>query len=224
MRFTKSELRHCALGTVLITLVVGMASLFTQGFASFVAHGPIMKGHEDIQCTGCHTRGDGGMRQQVQANLAYALGKRSHSVNYGFQPVTSVQCLECHSRPNEKHPVYRFNEPRFAEVRQQLAANSCLGCHIEHTGVRVSVGETFCSHCHSDLSLENDPLDVSHDFLVSEERWSSCLGCHDFHGNHQRTAQTRVANAFHVDVVRDYLRNGADPFGSHKTYEAKAGD
>lgn len=224
MKISKSQLRNYALLLVLPVAGIGAASLGTHSLSSLVAHGPIQQAHTAIECSSCHAAGSGSVRQQVQANLFFALGKRSTAVNFGYQPVTSEHCLICHERANDRHPIYRFNEPRFAEARQQLGVNSCFGCHSEHEDARVSMNLSACSHCHEDLVLKPDPLDVTHAQLVLDDAWSSCLGCHDFHGNHPHNPQTKVADAFHVDVILDYFKNGFDPYGSPKFYEAKSND
>lgn len=204
--------------------IVGLASQLTDRFSAIVAHGPIQQDHVDIDCTACHTSGDSSARQQIQANLSFALGRRSNSVNFGYLPVTSDQCLACHERPNDRHPIYRFNEPRFADVRQKIKVNSCLGCHSEHTDTRVSVSITICSYCHDDLELKNDPLDVEHFELVTDNKWSSCLGCHDFHGNHPHESQTAVSRAFDADVICDYFGNGISPYKNPKIFETTCND
>lgn len=222
MAVSKSRLRNLAVLLALPVSAIGGLSLVTDNFTDIVAHGPIQQGHLEVDCSGCHTKGEGSVRQQLQANVKFALGMRATGVNFGYQPVTSDHCLACHERPNERHPIYRFNEPRFSQARQQIAVNSCVGCHSEHGDERVSINETFCSHCHDDLLLKNDPLDVSHADLVVDEAWGSCMGCHDFHGNHPHEPQTRIRDAFQVEVVRDYFKNGLDPFGGPKLYEAKS--
>ena len=224
MKFSKSQLRNAAFVFALPAVAIGALSIATNNFSEVVAHGQIQQGHSEVDCSGCHTDGPGTVRQQIQANVSYILGKRTSNVNFGYQPVTSDQCLSCHERPNERHPIYRFNEPRFADVRQNLEVNSCLGCHSEHEDARVSVNDSICSHCHDDLALKNDPIDVKHSQLVKEESWSSCLGCHDFHGNHLHDPQKSVADAFHVDAIQSYFKNGPDPYGSSKIFEAKSND
>ncbi len=224
MSLNKSRLRYVALLLMIPAAVLGATTLFTPNFNSIVAHGPIQLGHSELACADCHWDSTGTVRQQVQANVAFALGNRATAVDFGYQVVTSAQCLHCHERPNERHPIYRFNEPRFAEVRQDINANSCLGCHTEHQDARVSVTNTVCSHCHQDLKLSNDPLDIAHEQLVEDKHWDTCLGCHDFHGNHAHKAQSHVSEAFNVGVIRSYFKNGDNPYGSEKHYKAKTND
>ena len=200
---------------------VGMFAVSSNHLTNLLAHGPIQKGHGGIACTGCHEPSDGTIRQQAQANVAYVLNRRPSPVDFGYQPVDMHQCLACHQRPNDRHPVYRFNEPRFSKVRTDLNANSCLGCHNEHRGERVSVETTFCSHCHSTLKVKNDPLDIKHITLISDTAWDTCLGCHDFHGNHQHKPQTFLSERFSQTIVKSYFEEGRDPYGNNKTYKAK---
>ena len=145
-------------------------------------------------------------------------------MNLGYQPVTSEQCLGCRERPNERHTIYRFSESRFAEVRKKLNVDSCLGCHTEHEDFRISVSETNCINCHGDLALKNDPIEGKHSQLVKDEAWISCMGCHDFHGNHLHSVQESVVEAFDVDVIKSYFESGLVPYGSPKLYEALIGD
>jgi hypothetical protein len=60
--------------------------------------------------------------------------------------------------------------------------------------------------------MKKDPLDVSHIVLVRQARWLSCLGCHDFHGNHVMEAQTRLADAFDTRRIQSYFDGGASPY------------
>lgn len=221
MKAAKSQLRTLALLLMLPLVYVGVSALSSQTFISLIAHGPIQQGHKEIDCEACHTPGEGSLRQQVQANVFYALGMRDNPVDFGYKKVASEQCLDCHARPNDRHPIYRFNEPRFTEARLKLGANSCLGCHGEHADERVALGGEFCSNCHEDLALKSDPLDVAHTELVANSAWESCLGCHDFHGNHSHTPQTVVKDAFASAQIQAYLKQGVDPYGLPKIFEAK---
>src|SRR5262249_16756851 len=77
-----------------------------------------------------------------------------------------------------------------SKARAELGVESCVSCHREHKGVRATMIPTACATCHQNLELKLDPLDVSHRKLVARKEWTSCLGCHDFHGNHNREIQT----------------------------------
>lgn len=47
------------------------------------------------------------------------------------------------------------------------------------------------------------------------------MGCHDFHGNHARKAQTTLALAYDPDDIRAYLMQAPGPYGTDKSYPAK---
>lgn len=217
---TKS-LRKTALAVGLPVAVAGIIVLQAAPAKTVIAHGPIQSGHADISCDGCHTPSAGTIRQQIQANLHYALGWRETHADFGFGPVSSDQCIDCHERANDRHPIYRFNEPRFVEVLQTLDAASCLGCHSEHQAEVAFVEPQFCRNCHEDLRVKNDPIDVPHHDLISQKQWESCLGCHDFHGNHKRDTQLVLKDVIPIQEIRAYLADGPSPYGAVKTFEAR---
>jgi hypothetical protein len=182
-------------------------------------NGKIQPGHDALICVDCHTVSDGTVRQQLQAVSRNYLYGMDYDVNVGFLPVTSSECKNCHERPNERHPIYRFNEPRFINALDEVEANSCLGCHSEHTGERVSSVEIgFCKACHGSLKLKLDPLDVPHSKLVESKRWDTCLGCHDYHGNHTRTTPELLNSALGTSIIGNYFKDGPSPYGLIKTY------
>ena len=161
------------------------------------------------------------MRQQVQANLRFWLGLRRTPAIFGHEPVNSTPCIECHKRENDRHPTFRFREPRFTNVNQTLDAKSCLSCHAEHQGTRVSSGGEFCQLCHGDLKPRTDPISPSHIQLVKDQQWNTCLTCHDFHGNHPVKAPVSFDDAHALADVRDYLASGRDPYSVIKIHGAK---
>ncbi|MBA3539702.1 MAG: cytochrome c3 family protein, partial [Deltaproteobacteria bacterium] len=155
----------------------------------------------------------GTVRQQLQNVARDRLGLAAVAVDVGFRAVTNDQCLACHDRPDDRHPVFRFLEPRFAEARATLHPEQCSSCHREHNGVRVTTVEpTYCRTCHATTTFERDPLDVPHRELVATERWDTCLGCHDFHGNHGMTAPHRLQDAILLDQIRTYFGGGPSPY------------
>ncbi len=198
-------------------LVVGAAVVMflnLPGRERFHAPGPMNTGHATLACESCHQPAAGSIRQQLQTVARQWIGVEAAAVDLGFQQVTNDRCLACHERPDDRHPVFRFLEPRFAEARQQLRPEECSSCHREHAGVRVTLREgTYCASCHRDTKLENDPIDVPHRDLIANERWETCLGCHDFHGNHAQRAPHRLQDALTVDQVRTYFGGGASPYG-----------
>lgn len=180
------------------------------------APGAMTPGHEAVDCNACHLPAAGSLRQQVQANVYHLIGQRQHAAMLGHLPVKALVCHECHIRPNDRHPVYRFQEPRFSEAVKQIDARSCLTCHQEHQGRRISAPLDYCSACHEPLRLKNDPLDVPHDVLIEQGNWSSCLTCHDFHGNHIGAPPAQLSAAMSLETVASYFESGKDPYGAKR--------
>lgn len=200
-----------------------LAAAVMPQLARFHAKGPANTGHAALACTDCHREAPGTTRQQLQAKVQFWLGGRERDAAFGHERVGNEQCATCHAREQDSHPVHRFLEPRFAEARAKLGAESCASCHREHTGVRVTMPATACASCHQDLDLKREPLDIPHRQLVARQEWQTCLGCHDFHGNHKRVTQTRVDDAYPPSTVRDYLAGGPSPFGRDVKYPTKTG-
>jgi len=195
------------LGAVaLLTLVAGVGQ-------QFITPGPANTGHADVACVSCHLEAPGTPRQQIQANAGYWLGDRPEQADFGYLGIESDVCERCHVNADDRHPIYRFNEPRFAEVREAVAPHRCSSCHQEHLGVRTSADPGICVHCHEELKMDDDPLDVSHETLVNTERWETCLGCHDYHGNHAYIVATEVSEAFTAEQVESYADGGDSPYG-----------
>lgn len=215
-------LRRTAVTMALPVAFLGAMSLWTQPAAHWLAQGPLQQDHADVSCRGCHTPSPGTVRQQVQAKLGHALGWRATDVDFGHGPVTSDHCLDCHQRDNERHPIYRFREPRFETALAEVQADSCLGCHSEHAGARVSAEPVVCRACHADLKLANDPVNIPHATLIAAGKWTTCLGCHDFHGNHSYDPPTHVQQMIPPAAISDYFRQGPPPYGPFKLYEAAA--
>src|SRR5262245_39592591 len=167
--------------------LAALAMLIVPQASRLYAKGPANTGHAALACTECHKEAPGTVRQQLQAKVQFWLGLRKTNAAFGHAPVGNEQCADCHAREQDAHPVHRFLEPRFAEARAELGAQSCVSCHREHKGGRVTMTPTSCSTCHQDIDLKRDPLDVSHRELAAAKQWSTCLGCHDYHGNHKRT-------------------------------------
>ena len=222
MKMTPDKIRYAALFLLVPIGLLGLATLNTPSMQVSLAHGPIQSGHEDLECVQCHITPDASWRQQIQANVRYTLGRRLTPVDFGYKHVDSDTCLSCHERSNERHPIYRFREPRFHEALAQVDATSCLGCHSEHAAERSFVEVSFCSACHASLELKSDPIDVSHKALITQKKWESCLGCHDFHGNHVFETPLRVKDAFRTEELRSYLAAGPSPYGDTKQFGADA--
>lgn len=192
---------------------VALAWLGAAGNDVLHAPGPMNTNHHDVACAACHREAPGSLRQQLQTAARDLVGMSASDVDVGYREVTNQVCLECHDRPEDRHPVFRFLEPRFAQVRAVLAPQNCSSCHREHHGVRVTVPETtFCRHCHGELTMKADPLDVSHQELVAGGRWDTCLGCHDFHGNHPIRTPRRIEDVVPQSQIQDYFDGGRSPY------------
>jgi hypothetical protein len=179
-------------------------------------------GHTQLACVSCHRAAPGTLRQQLQANARFWLGLRSTPADFGKRPVENSDCVTCHERPFDRHPVTRFNEPRFASARKHIAPQNCQSCHREHSGVRVTASLGFCENCHAKLKLESDPLDVSHDTLIGQRRWESCLGCHDFHGNHVFTPPREVERVTAAVDLEYYFQGGSSPYPQRLRSQARS--
>lgn len=216
----KSQQQAYRLGIILGLL--GLAVLLLPAYDHQHAHGPMNSGHDTLKCVSCHQDAPGGLRQQIQANLRYAFGQRERLADFGYQAVTNENCLGCHERPNDRHPVYRFLEPRFLKARETLRPQLCVSCHTEHKGKRVTRAEIgYCVNCHKLTKLRKDPLDVPHDRLIALNLWDSCLGCHDFHGNHIMKTKKTVEKIIPAEKVHAYFQCGASPYGDDRYYMAK---
>jgi hypothetical protein len=207
------------LGAIIAVFILFMLTMPKR--KEWHARGPANPGHESLACTDCHTEAPGSMRQQLQANTRAFFGLRDEGVTFGFENVTNENCQACHDRPNDRHPVSSFTEPRFDDARREIAPQLCESCHLEHQGQRLSIGPTFCMHCHQDLNLSDDPIEVPHVELVANEDWESCLRCHDFHGNHIMRTPTTVENMFSAQAIEAYFEDGASPYSDRRLYYAK---
>lgn len=188
----------------------------------FRAMGPMNTGHESLACGDCHRPAEGTVRQQLSHNARSFMGWHDKNwVDVGYAPVGNDACLGCHDRPNDRHPTSRFEELRFAQQRADLGVHECNSCHGEHHDKRIaSVENGFCQNCHADIQIDNDPIDVAHADLASNGEWNTCLTCHDFHGNHQHTAPTRMADRLSETAIEAYFEGGEDPYRGGKRYKA----
>ena len=222
--FKVSPLRKRQFLGGIIGSVLGVSLFYVLTLDSteaYVSLGPMNNGHENLSCFACHADAKGDLLQQVQSNISHAVGARGEGVDFGTQDVTVDNCLQCHDRPNDRHPVYRFSEPRFKDAVKNIDATTCITCHTEHKEERVSVASIdYCMNCHQDLEVENDPLDMSHKTLIEKEEWSTCIQCHDFHGNHKYGVPEKLKDTIPMKLIQNYFEGGKDPYGTSKKYIA----
>lgn len=213
MKATTRRRIGIATGFVLGLAAVGVLS--APGCEHLHARGPMNVGHGEVACERCHARAAGTVRQQLQHVARSWTGlDEGGPIDVGFKRVMNTACTSCHERPADRHPSARFLEPRFAVAREAIHPERCDACHREHAGVRVTTPEpTYCRHCHGELVVKQDPIDVPHADLVAAGRWETCLGCHDFHGNHERTTPRRLADAIPTARIEDYFTGGTSPYG-----------
>lgn len=204
----------------------GIAVLTAAGLAAWpdqarmLVAGPMTHGHETLACGQCHRQAPGSMRQQIQANVAHWVGLRETAAAFGHQPVDANMCRSCHVRDNDRHPSFRFREPRFAKVNKTFDARNCLTCHVEHVGRRVANDGVFCVNCHDGMKARHEKVTPTHADLATHGRWTTCLTCHDFHGNHGVKAPVSLDEAHNLRVIRAYLADGPDPYAPTKIHKA----
>jgi len=211
-----SPWRRLGIPLLLAALFVGATTRADRWFAA----GPANTGHEDLACGECHHEAAGTIRQQLQANVQHAMGAREDAVPLGFLAPDNQTCVECHDREGEdRHPPFRFREPRFEDARADLGPQYCTSCHQEHLGVRVTAPVDFCQHCHLEFEPEEDPIEPTHQALADAGAHEQCLGCHDFHGSHIYELPVAHEAAFGLEAVQAYLDGGASPYGEEKRFK-----
>ena len=202
-----------------ILFMMGAFFLFKPETNTFLAKGNMNIGHEELQCAQCHKDAPGTARQQIQRNFKHLIGGNVKKADFGTKPVDNDACISCHNRPNDNHPVHRFNEPKFKDAREAIHPETCTSCHNEHHGERVTFKDTdYCKNCHKDVKITNDPLDLKHSKLIELELWNTCIQCHDFHGNHIMKVAKSIKDTIPLKMVKDYLNTGKDPYGNIKKY------
>lgn len=208
---------------IILSLAV-LLFLFLPSSQVHLKNGPMLPGHEQLECFSCHQDEQGSFRQQLQANIQYLLNNRKDVVSVGLRPVGNNECIKCHDRPNDRHPVYRFREPKYRKAREEIKADTCTACHLEHKSKRITVQMNYCVHCHKELTLKNDPVDVSHKQLIEDENWDSCLTCHDYHGNHDMKTEVEIKKAIALPELKKYFNRGSHPYSGKIIHKAKTDD
>ena len=87
--------------------------------------------------------------------------------------------------------------------------------------MRVSSDPENCKHCHEEIEVKDDPLDISHADLIKLKDWDTCLACHDFHGNHVMKTTKNTKYMLDKRLIKEYLDGGSDPYSDKKTAESK---
>lgn len=217
-RGARSEVVNLAL--VLAAVFIGLWAI--PPALGFRSKGPMNTSHESLSCESCHREAPGTLRQQLGHNAKTLMGFHDADwVPVGYAEVDNAACQDCHNRPNDRHPVSRFMELRYAEEQAKWGVHECKGCHGEHTGKRVANLEiTFCQSCHSDLDVQGDPISPTHAELAESGDWASCMSCHDFHSNHKRDVPTDNENRIPTALLLDYMEGGPDPYSDDKFYTA----
>lgn len=188
--------------------------LLLPGLEGVRAHGHPNVGHEKLACISCHVDSTASTRQTFQAKVKHALGLRQTGAVMGMQPVTSATCIQCHANPDDRHAPNRFLELRFEEARAEIAPQLCVSCHREHSAARVTAPSAgYCVSCHQEMKVKDDKASPTHQQLVLNKRWNTCLQCHDYHGNHKWNPPLRLQDATTLEVLNKYLVDGASPYG-----------
>jgi ferredoxin-NADP reductase len=209
----------------IIGLSLGILIFFFLSLDSskeYISLGPMNTGHKEVSCVACHADAKGNLSQQLQSNFMFTIGIRKEGVDFGTKDVVANNCLICHDRPNDRHPTYRFLEPKFKEAIKHINATTCITCHTEHKGERVTiktVNMNYCMNCHKELKVKDDPLDISHKELIDKKQWFTCIQCHDFHGNHTYKVAKKLKDTIPMTMIQAYLKGGKDPFGNVKKYK-----
>lgn len=222
--FKINPLRKRQFYGILIGIIFGIIAcvlLLTKPAEEYLSIGPMNSGHEGFSCNTCHTDATGTWIQQIQSNTECAVGLRKKMVDFGSVTVDTKKCLACHERDNDRHPTHRFLEPKYKKAVKNIDATNCKTCHTEHKGIRMTLADgNYCMNCHDDLKMIDDPVDITHAKLIKDEMWSTCLQCHDFHGNHQAEAATKMKDTIPLKTIKNYFKGGEDPYEGKKKFKA----
>jgi len=147
-------------------------------------------GHDDLDCTGCHSLHDAKAEELIFA-MEPNLESQNPRTGAAFTGVTSL-CLSCHEETGgmgilpvsggTSHPIGVAPEPRIANVPADLlrdGAIECVSCHDPHPSnpnykyLRIDTAggsqmKGFCSMCHA--SKSGTRADLSGVFTSMDER------------------------------------------------------
>ena len=57
--------------------------------------------------------------------------------------------------------------------------------------------------------------------LIDAGEWDSCMGCHDFHGNHLMTTREKLSEVIPPGQILAYFRGGVSPYSPDKKFTAR---
>lgn len=135
-----------------------------------------LKGEDQLQCSRCHTLGDGGFSlpgpelcatcHEEQSHQHHPLNEQQQMSCFTCHPFTAKvgqrfekwRCLDCHRTPVEDKPAI--------EVHTQ----QCAACHRPHSEPFTQAAD--CHACHD--------VDVKHGFK-GETMAETCMACHPHH-------------------------------------------
>ena len=218
---TRSRNFWLAAASLLGVILISGFTFLNNG--QFKMKGTYNTGHENLKCEDCHFEAEGNLRQQVQHNVKTFLKVHEHKtyIDVGHKRVDNTACQSCHQRPNDRHPVSRFKEIRFAEQRKELGIHECRACHSEHSGTRMSIlPSNYCKSCHENTEVKDDPLDIKHHDLFRDGKWNTCLQCHDFHGNHIYEVPQKMKDTIPLLEVQNYLKGEKVIYSTRKHHRA----
>lgn len=152
-----------------LIIAVYMANTLFQGEdkTSFMP-GPLSNGHYQLteKCEICHTDAFGGEKETAE--------------------VLQAACIKCHGddrkKPQDSHPLTKFEDPRNADRLEKINALMCVSCHTEHRQeITLKDGLTqpldVCFNCHEDIA-EDRPTHKDMPFDTCKDS-----GCHNYHNN-----------------------------------------
>ena len=92
---------------------------------------------------------------------------------------------------------------------------------MEHEAKRVTISNTnYCINCHKNISLKDEVINPTHESLAASNSWSTCLQCHDFHGNHIRFTPKNWKDTIPQEKLKLYFEGGTDPYSLKKRYKS----
>ncbi|WP_455217458.1 cytochrome c3 family protein [Kaarinaea lacus] len=153
--------------SLLIGLYLANTLLEGEDKTSFMP-GPLTNGHHQLteKCDACHTDAFGGEKDTAE--------------------VLQAACIKCHGddrkKPQDSHPITKFEDPRNADRLEKINALKCVTCHTEHRlEITLKDGLTqpldVCFNCHQKIAKDR-PTHKDMPFDTCKDS-----GCHNYHNN-----------------------------------------